>query len=46
MNYNCEKCGHELDLCPADFPWHEDYWICPECESTYVYTERDEKKED
>lgn len=34
---NCERCNTELLLCPADFPWHEEYWICPECESTYNF---------
>lgn len=31
----CEKCGCELELCAADWPWHEDYWICLKCDSTY-----------
>lgn len=35
----CDKCEHELELCPADWPWHEEYWICPNCESTYVKEE-------
>jgi len=33
----CARCKHNLDLCPADWPWNPTYWICPECESTYVY---------
>ena len=33
----CERCKGELILCPADFPWHTQYWICVECESTYVF---------
>lgn len=41
MNDNCERCDSELELCPADLPWHDDYWICPECDSTYV-KEKDE----
>jgi hypothetical protein len=36
---NCQKCNAELELCPADWPWHEDYWICPKCDSTYCYKE-------
>lgn len=39
----CEKCGEELDLCPADWPWYEDYWICPGCESTYCVDEEQHK---
>lgn len=30
------KCGTECILCPADWPWQEEYWICPLCESIYV----------
>lgn len=34
----CEKCGCNCDFYPAridDYPWDIDYWICPECNSTY-----------
>ena len=24
-----------LELVPADEPWHEEYYICPKCDSTY-----------
>lgn len=35
----CERinCWHPLELCPADYPFNPDFWICPKCESTYVY---------
>lgn len=32
----CERCQHNLELCPADWPWNPSFWICPECDSTYV----------
>ena len=32
----CERCSAECELCPADLPWNPEYWICPDCESTYV----------
>jgi len=38
----CERCQHECELCLADWPWSDDYWICPNCESTY-YIEDDLK---
>lgn len=37
MEHKCEKCNSVLELCPADWPWNEDYWICPKCDSTYVF---------
>lgn len=30
---NCEQA--ELELVGADEPWHDDYLICPICDSTY-----------
>lgn len=36
---NCERCQTELILCPSDWPWNPDFWICPECDSTYIYEE-------
>lgn len=42
----CEKCGGEIMLCLSDWPWHEDYWICEKCESTYCYMHEKEKKEE
>jgi hypothetical protein len=36
IKHKCERCGHELMLCPADYPWNEEFWICSKCESTYV----------
>jgi len=39
----CERCGAVLELCPARFPWHDDFWICPQCDSTFSYeNEKDE----
>ena len=37
----CEQCGHELELCPANEPWNPEFWICPECDSTYVNEDHD-----
>lgn len=34
----CEICKETLELCLADYPFNEDYWICPKCESTYPLT--------
>lgn len=31
----CPKCNCECILCPADWSWEEDFWICPKCEGTY-----------
>ncbi len=25
-------CGQNLILIPADWPWNEDFWICPDCD--------------
>lgn len=33
----CPRCGGELHLCPANWPWNPDYWICVDCDSTYVF---------
>jgi len=30
------QCGSECELCPGDWPWSPDFWICPVCDSTYV----------
>jgi len=27
--YNCTNCNSELILCPADYPFYPDIWICP-----------------
>lgn len=32
---NCERCNQPCELCLADWPWNDDYWICPKCDSTY-----------
>jgi hypothetical protein len=32
----CDKCNSELELCPADWPWNPDYWICVKCDSTFI----------
>ncbi len=34
---NCERCNSECELCPANYPWNEEFWICSECGSTYIY---------
>ena len=39
----CERCGGNLILCAADWPWNPEFWICEDCESTYVYEADDEK---
>ena len=37
----CDLCKSNLQLCPADFPYNPDFWICPKCDSTYVKDEYD-----
>lgn len=37
-NPKCQ-CGETLELCPADWPWNVEYWICPKCDSTYIKEE-------
>ncbi len=35
----CEKCGCNCEISLANinyYPWNEDHWICPECDSTYM----------
>lgn len=32
---SCERCNGELILCPANFPWNEEFWICEDCGFTY-----------
>lgn len=39
----CERCDGELILCPANYPWNEQFWICVECESTYVFKDGEKK---
>ncbi len=43
--HKCEKCSTELELCPADWPFNPDFWICPQCDSTYIF-EFSEQKND
>ncbi len=31
----CRVCGGKLHLVPADEPWHADYYVCEECDSTF-----------
>ena len=38
MTDRCERCEKALELVPPNEPWHEAYWICPDCDSTYVVT--------
>lgn len=40
MSHKCDKCGHELELCPSDWPWYDDFWICPKCKSTNPVDDR------
>ena len=39
MSDKCDKCGSKLEICPANEPWNDEHWICPECDSTYVKEE-------
>jgi rRNA maturation endonuclease Nob1 len=32
----CERCNGALTLCPENFPWNEEFYICNECGSTYI----------
>lgn len=31
----CEKCNIDLELVAADEPWHDEYFICSNCDGTY-----------
>lgn len=34
---DCEICNKgTLELIPEVFPWHDDYYICSTCESTFT----------
>ncbi len=33
----CERCENDCILCPENYPWNEDFWICSECGSTYIF---------
>ncbi len=35
----CERCGGSLILCPADYPFNPEFWICEACDSTYCVNE-------
>lgn len=39
MTEKCERCNEVLELCPSDFPWNPEFWICPKCESTYIWVD-------
>jgi len=40
------KCGQECELCPSNWPWNPDFWICGSCDSTYCFEEnKDDKRE-
>ena len=42
----CDNCGGVLELCPPDYPWNTEFWICVKCESTYpIETHEAEKDE-
>lgn len=39
----CTYCGSEnITLVGEDEPWHVDYWICEDCQSTYNEGELDD----
>lgn len=40
---NCERCGSECEICPFDWPYNPNFWICSECDSTFVFDEEEEK---
>ena len=40
----CERCEAVLVLCPPNFPFSPQYWICPDCDSTYCYEEEKEEE--
>jgi len=44
MKEKCEKCNSILELCPADLPYHEEHWSCPNCDSTYNIVEENLNK--
>ena len=33
----CERCKNECELCSANYPWNEEFWICGECGSTFIF---------
>lgn len=35
MTYKCERCGGKLYLVPEDHPYHPEYYICEDCDSSY-----------
>ncbi len=37
----CERCDAECEFCIANWPWNIDFWICPICDSTYVFEEEE-----
>lgn len=42
----CKKCCGNLILIPSSNPWHDEYWICEDCESTFCYDYEFLKKEE
>ena len=33
----CLHCGEDvIEHIPSDEPWHDEYWGCPSCDSSYV----------
>ncbi len=35
VNHPCEKCSIPCEINKGNFPWSEDHWTCPKCDSTY-----------
>lgn len=33
----CEICQFNCDLVPEREPFHDKYWICEKCDSTYCF---------
>lgn len=44
-NMLCPHCKkHELELSLPDYPWDEEQWICPGCDSTFIFEETNENR--
>lgn len=37
MNDDKCLCGGNLILCPATWPWQEEYWVCEDCGLRFVF---------
>lgn len=36
MDEVCSSCGEHQMYCPSDWPWENDYWICPSCQTLQI----------